>query len=487
MNKTMNGAAIAVVLLLGLLLGPQVLAASFVNKIYVGDHQQYTKVVIELSGPVSHNTLKLDKPHRLVVDLKNAQASSQFKKPRLFSASPVKNVRYAKRNGRDFRIVFDLKESISSRSALLKPDGKYGYRLVLDLKAKSSTSVSKPQPKRKNEKAQQDKAKQKEKVLSASLNSNKPKPASEPKVTTESIASSSSKRDIIIAIDPGHGGRDPGAIGPRKIQEKTVVLQISRLLAGYLKAEKGFKPVLIRTGDYFIELRNRTALARKHHADLLVSVHADAFKTSAASGASVYALSDRGASSETARWLAQRENQSDLIGGAGDVSLDDKDHILKSVLLDLSMTASLSASLDVGHSVLGELKHVSKLHRKRVEQAAFVVLKSPDIPSILVETGFISNPGEARRLQTKNHQRKVARAIFNGIRKHFLMNPPPGTLLAWQQNREPSLMVSYTIRRGDTISSIAAKNNISEQELRHINKLSGDRIRVGQVLQIPTS
>ena len=455
------------------LISVPVWAAAIVKDIQLGYQNDLTKVVINLSNPAKHNILKLDRPERLVIDLKNSSPVSGFAKPPMSSSKLIRNIRFARRNKKDFRIVLDLSEPVSSRSALLKPNQRYGYRLVLDLKPKS------------NRQASAKKANSPKKTSQAELKSS----LSSPAVTRESVTSNIAKRDIVIAIDPGHGGRDPGAIGPKKIQEKKIVMQISRLLSGYLQAEQGFKPVLVRDGDYFVPLRKRTHFAREHHADLLVSIHADAFKIPSASGASVYALSERGASSETARWLAQHENQADLIGGAGDVSLDDKDPILKSVLLDLSMTASLSASLDVGKSVLSELKQVAKLHQKRVEQAAFVVLKSPDIPSILVETGFISNPGEAKRLQTKAYQRKIARAIFNGIRKHFASNPPPGTLLASKarQQNHKGLMMSYVIRRGDTLSSIAARNNVSERQLKKINKLPNDRIRVGQVLQIPTT
>ncbi len=206
------------------------------------------------------------------------------------------------------------------------------------------------------------------------------------------------KRDIVIAIDAGHGGEDPGALGPgKKLYEKNVTLAISRELQRQINAERGFRGELVRTGDYFIPLRKRTEIARKKGADLFVSIHADAAPSSRAFGASVYALSDRGATSETARWLADSENQSDLIGGAGSVSLDDKDRVLAGVLLDLSMTASLSSSLDVGQQVLSKMGYITPLHKRRVEQAGFMVLKSPDIPSILVETGFISNPNEAQQ------------------------------------------------------------------------------------------
>ena len=288
-------------------------------------------------------------------------------------------------------------------------------------------------------------------------------------------------RDVVIAIDAGHGGEDPGAIGPRKIKEKNVVLQISRRVKKILDGTKGIKAVLIRDGDYYLAHRKRTDLARQARADLFVSIHADAFKQANVHGASVYTLSDRGATSETAAWLAQRENRSDLLGGVGDVSLTDKDPILAHVLLDLSMDANRSQSIDAGKSVLANLGKVTKLHKQRVEQAAFVVLKSPDMPSILVETGFISNPKEARRLSQAEHQSKVARAIARGITQFMSENPPPNSLLANIQGE-----LKYTIVRGDTLSAIALRYGVSSKLLRSRNKLSGDKIRVGQTIVIPT-
>jgi N-acetylmuramoyl-L-alanine amidase len=296
-------------------------------------------------------------------------------------------------------------------------------------------------------------------------------------------------RVLIIALDAGHGGEDPGAVGHRGAREKEVVLAIARDLKGLIDAEPGFKAVLVRTGDYFIPLRKRTEIARRANADLFISIHADAFTRTSAFGASVFALSDGGATSETARLLADRENRSDLIGGVGGVSLGNKDQVLASVLLDLSMTATLSASLDVGHQVLTSIGRITPLHKRRVEQAGFMVLKSPDIPSILVETGFISNPGEAQKLVTRSHQQALARAMHGGIREYFHRNPPPGTRVAAlkadgkiaQGPRE------HTVRGGDTLSMIATRYNVSLSALRQANGLGDDQIRVGQVLKVPAS
>ena len=224
----------------------------------------------------------------------------------------------------------------------------------------------------------------------------------------------------MIVIDPGHGGKDPGAVGRRKTKEKKVVLSIAKYLKSYLNARPGYKAILTRKGDYYISLRQRLRIARKNKADLFVAIHADAFKHSRANGASVFALSERGASSEAARWLARKENYSEL----GGIDLDDKGNLLRSVLIDLSQTATIGASLELGDAILKEMGHFAKLHKGRVEQARFVVLKSPDIPSILVETGFLSNYTEERRLRTSKYQKKMAYAIMKGIDKYFRRRPP---------------------------------------------------------------
>jgi N-acetylmuramoyl-L-alanine amidase len=293
-------------------------------------------------------------------------------------------------------------------------------------------------------------------------------------------------RDVVVAIDAGHGGDDPGAIGPSKLYEKDVVLSIAKELARLFNQEPGFKGILIREGDYFIGLRKRTEIARQSQADLFLSIHADAFKTPKVSGASVYAISESGGTSETARWLAEKENRSDLIGGAdGSLSLDDKDDELAGTLLDLLMTGSLATSLEIGEAILDPLGEVNKLHKKTVEQANFAVLKSPDIPSLLIESGYISNPGEEKRLGDRSHQQKLARAIFDGVRKSFFNKPPPGTYLAWRKSSPQVPATTYVIEQGDTLSGIALRHQVSFERLKEINGLRGDNIRVGQELKIP--
>ena len=297
--------------------------------------------------------------------------------------------------------------AVEPRSFVLEPIMQYGDRLVIDL-------YDKDLPKAQN--------------------------------VGKSVKTIQHRRNVIVAIDAGHGGDDPGAIGPTRLYEKDVVLGIAKDLAALFNKEPGFKAVLVRKGDYFIALRKRTEIARESQADVFLSIHADAFKTPKVSGASVYAISQRGATSETARWLAEKENRSDLIGGVGGVSLNDKDDLLAGVLLDLSMTESLSRSLEMGNAVLEQLGKVNKLHKKRVEQASFAVLKSPDIPSILIESGYISNPGEERRLGDRAHQGKLAKAIFEGVRSTMFSSPPIGSYLAWIKQGQNGPQVTHVIK-----------------------------------------
>jgi N-acetylmuramoyl-L-alanine amidase len=308
----------------------------------------------------------------------------------------------------------------------------------------------------------------------------------------------SSKRDLIIAIDAGHGGDDPGAIGPGRVQEKDVVMGIARELNALLRADPGFQPTMVRSGDYYISLKGRRDLARKRQADLFVSIHADAFDRKEAHGASVYALSTTGATSTAALYLAERENAADLVGG---VSLSDKDDVLAGVLADLSMTSTLDTSLKMGDKVLRNMDGITHLHKTKVEQAGFAVLKSPDIPSILVETGFISNQQESRLLATSAYQKKMAAAIHRGIREWFKAHPPSGTLLAWQKLQgapsRPQQGVArsvasgggqqYIIASGDTLSGIADRFSVPLSDLKSQNRIDGSKIVVGQKLTIPKS
>lgn len=442
-----------------------VLQAADVQNVRIWRAPDNTRVVFDLTGPAEHSLFTLSSPERIVLDISNARFSASTEGLAL-ADTPLTGMRSAERNGNDLRVVIDLSRAVNPRSFSLPPNQQHGHRLVLDL-------YDQDQPQ-------------------ASIQNRAPAPPSAsplPQRPTRS-ASEAGQRDIIIALDAGHGGEDPGAIGHRGAREKDVVLAISRDLKALIDAEPGFRAVLVRTGDYFIPLRRRTEIARKANADLFVSIHADAFTRTSAFGASVFALSQGGATSETARLLADRENRSDLIGGVGGVSLGNKDQVLASVLLDLSMTATLSASLDVGQQVLSSIGRITPLHKRRVEQAGFMVLKSPDIPSILVETGFISNPGEAQKLVTRSHQQALARAMHSGIRDYFHRNPPPGTRIAALRDagRIAQGPREHQVRSGDTLSMIATRYNVSLAELRQANGLGGnDQIRVGQILKVPAS
>ncbi|MEH6611481.1 MAG: N-acetylmuramoyl-L-alanine amidase [Halioglobus sp.] len=429
-----------ILVVLGYILTPVVWAAQ-VHDVRLWRAPDHTRVVFDLDGPTSHKLLVLENPGRIVVDLTDTRLTASLDGLKL-TDTPISNIRTGVREGDDLRVVFETSTKVTPRSFVLKANDKAGDRLVLDLYdqvGKSTASVKK------------------------------------------SVAQPSAKRDIIVAIDAGHGGEDPGALGPKRLREKDVVLGIAKELHKLFDRDSGFRPTLIRSGDYYISLRGRRELARKRQADLFVSVHADAFKRKEAHGASVYALSTRGATSTAASYLAQRENAADLVGG---VSLSDKDDLLAGVLADLSMTSTLDTSLKMGDRVLRKMDTIAHLHKKRVEQAGFAVLKSPDIPSILVETGFISNPAEASRLATRSYQQKMARMIHAGLKDYFLDHPPSGTLLAWQKQQGGR---QYTIASGDTLSDIAQRFNISVNDLKDHNSLNGTRILVGQKLTIPTT
>jgi N-acetylmuramoyl-L-alanine amidase len=424
--------------LLLLLLSSAAFAGPTVENVRIWSENNKTRIVLDLSGSVQHNIFTLRGPDRLVIDLKDSRlAKSLASMPQ--GTGAVRTIRSAVRANGQLRVVLDLNTAVRSRTFTAGPNATYGDRLVIDLQN-----------------------------------------AGGPATVKRASEAYRPGRDIVIAIDAGHGGYDPGAIGKRKTREKDVALQISRALASRINAEPGMKAVLIRNSDVYVDHRERSAIARRNKADLFVSIHADAVDDRRARGASVYALSLKGASDEAARQLARRENAS--VGG---VSLEDKDDVLASVLLDLSQNASLSASLDVGNKVASEMGRVSKMHRRSVQQAGLLVLKSPDLPSILVETAFISNPTEENNLRDKGHQARLANAILAGVRNYFYTNPPPDTQIAMDLRRQPAKQVRYVVARGDTVSEIAERYNVSSADIRRANKLSSNRIRVGQTLSIP--
>ncbi|WP_288855466.1 N-acetylmuramoyl-L-alanine amidase [uncultured Pseudomonas sp.] len=362
------------------------------------------RLVFDLSGPVQYKTFSLTSPDRLIIDLSGAGLSGDFSQLALKN-SGITSIRSGHFGQSDTRIVLDLVEPMQLNSFVLPPQEGQGHRLVLDL----TNATRAPR-----------------------------QLAAEPAPLVAPVDKAHPKRDIIVVVDPGHGGKDPGAIGSKGQREKDVVLSIAQLLAKRLKREKGFDVKLVRNDDFFVPLRKRVDIARQHKADMFISVHADAAPRLTASGASVYALSEGGATSATARFMAQRENGADLLGATTLLNLKDKDPMLAGVILDMSMNATIASSLQLGSLVLGSLQNITSLHQKRVEQAGFAVLKSPDVPSILVETGFISNPRDAQRLVTARHQQAVADGLFEGLKRYFQKNPPMNSYMAWVQAQKNS-------------------------------------------------
>jgi N-acetylmuramoyl-L-alanine amidase len=378
--------------------------------------QEYTRLILESSSAVSHQMLPMKNPERLVLDLEDVELTGDIATlgERLQPNDPyIRAIRVARFKPGVVRVVLELKTEVNPQLFALQPVADYGYRVVLDL-----YPLTPPDP------------------LMALLNAEKSaardvpldaQPADGFATADRGSSLNSSKtkpgpgRPIVVAIDPGHGGEDPGAVGPRGTREKDVTLAIARRLVAMFGAQPGMRAMLTRDDDYFVPLNVRVQKARRVQADLFISIHADAFTTPTARGSSVFALSDHGATSVAARWLAQRENEADLIGG---VNLGNRDPFLARTLLDLSQTAQINDSLRVGRSVLDGIGAVNALHKGSVEQAGFAVLKAPDIPSILVETAFISNPDEELKLKSDHYRQKFAESIFGGVKRYFAQNPP---------------------------------------------------------------
>jgi N-acetylmuramoyl-L-alanine amidase len=406
-----------------------------VNNVRIWAAPDSTRVVFDISAPVKHQISMLSNPYRLVIDIMDTGLTRPLAQPTPQDRY-LQRIRGANQGEDDLRVVLDLKKFSRARSFQLEPNDQYGHRLVIDV---FDTEVE----------------------------------AQARDVVVEAETVASGMRDVVIAIDAGHGGDDPGASGPSGTYEKRVTLQLAQTLAKLVDQERGMRPVLIREGDYFMPLRQRIEKARQHKADMFISLHADAFHDPRVHGASVYVLSQAGSSSEHAKWLAERENAADLIGG---VSLEDKDDVLASVLLDLSQTASLEASIDIAEKIIKGMKQVGKLHKPRVEAAGFAVLKSPDIPSVLIETAYISNPRDESNLRSPAHQKKLANAILQGIKSYFRESAPDGTLLASRR---------HLIVQGDTLSTIARQYQVSLKSLRDANGLKSDRVQTGDVITIP--
>lgn len=419
-----------------LLLAPSMAGAgAVVNGVRASTEANHTRVVFDLSGPARYNLFTLRQPDRVVIDIVDGKLGALADRlPK--DIGVVRTIRAAERGQEGLRIVLDLDHAIRARSFLAGPARGSAERLVIDLGERAAMP------------------------------------------TVKRLTRSS--RDIVVVLDPGHGGHDPGAVGKQRTYEKDVVLAIARRLRKLIDAEPGMRALMVRDRDVYIDHWARMEIARSANADLFVSIHADAVEDRRARGSSVYALSLEGASSEAARRLAADQNAS-LIGG---VELTDKEPDLARVLMDLSQTATLNSSIEIGQLVLNQMGGVNRLHRRTVQQAGFIVLKSPDVPSILVETAYISNPQEEQNLRSAAHQEKLAQAIFSGIREHFVENPPVDSLFA-QLDHNQVLARTHTISPGDTLSEIADRYRVSLARLRQENALTSDRIRVGQVLRIP--
>lgn len=400
-------------LVLALLVPPSAPAATEIVSARLWPAPEYTRLTLEAQTPIAHNVFTISGPDRLVLDLEDVEANASIDAlaSRISPDDPyVSGIRIGRFKPGVVRLVLDLKTQVQPQTFMLQPVGEYGYRLVLDLyPAEAADPIA---------------ALLENKPASAPVppaaNDKPPAPA-EPKAWRKPPPQPEVARLVTVAIDAGHGGEDPGAKGRSGTYEKHVTLAIAKKLKALVDAEPNMRGVLIRDGDYYVPLATRVVKARKAQADLFVSVHADAFIKPHARGSSVFALSERGATSAAAGWLAKKENEADLIGG---VNIDVDDPTLKQVLLDLSQTATINDSLKLARSVLGEIGDINELHKAHVEQAGFAVLKAPDIPSILVETAFLTNPDEEKRLKDDKYQEKMAQAILVGIRKYFATNPP---------------------------------------------------------------
>lgn len=437
--------ALSLVILSTAMLGGGVAAADVegVRSYRAPDH---TRLVFDLDAAVEHSIFSLDDPHRVVIDLSGTRLQGEIDNLDL-SDTPIRRVRTGVRDERDLRVVLDLHTAVQPKSFSLPENDQYGHRLVIDLYDENARP-------------------------------------SQNRAVTSTRDVDNERQDIVVAISAGHGGEDPGAIGVNRLQEKEVVMDIAQEMRQILDQTPGYRTIMIREGDYYVNLRQRTRLAHEHDADFFIAIHADAFTSTRARGATVYALSQSGATSEHARRLAEKENAADLIGGVGSVSLKDKDEMLASVLLDLSMNASIATSLEAGQQIIQSLGSVIHMRRTNVEQAAFVVLKSLDIPSLLVEAGYITNPTDASNLGSSAYRKRFASALVDGITRYFWNSPPRGTYVAWQKANGGTPQ-EYRVVSGDSLSIIAERFDVPTASLRQANGISGNTIRVGEVLKIP--
>lgn len=410
-------------------------------------NQDSSRVVLELSGQPRFSEMTLESPKRLVLDVGNLGSSSS-KLLNNFNDTRIKRIRTSSHKTGS-RIVFDFAGKYRANVFTLEPKAGFPHRLVVDVVGYVAGEL-------------------------ASQRGVSQGPSAEPPVQ---------QRDIVVAVDPGHGGADPGATS-YGVVEKKIVLGIAKRIARRFQNEPGYRVVLTRNEDEFIRLKDRPRLARDAGADFFVSIHADSFpKNRSVRGTGVYALSLRGANSELSRWLQNTENNDDLASGA---DLGDVDEEYRQVLLDMSMDSAIRHSKQAGRGLLSNLAKIGRVHKKKLGLANFVVLRSPDIPSVLIETGFLSNRADAKRLSNVQEQDRIAQAIYLGIKSHFEKIPPPNTLVAWRQQNAGKLK-TIKVKRGDTLSEIAMRYGISLQTLKELNKIESDNIRLGQRLEVPVT
>ncbi|WP_413285869.1 N-acetylmuramoyl-L-alanine amidase [Vibrio sp. MA40-2] len=416
-----------------------------------------TRVVIDLTSEVDYSYFTLSSPSRLVIDLKNTELNAKL--PIDINDSKIlSKIRSSGAPSKGtYRLVFVLKEKVTAELFKLKPTpgGQYGHRLVVDLPHSSKSTVETPVIKN---------------------TSSTPSPSKD-------ASQFSGNADIVVAIDAGHGGEDPGSIGPSNKYEKHATLSISQKIAQQLNSVAGIKAVLTRNGDYFVNLNKRSDIARRSKAHLLVSVHADSFSSPKPRGGSVFVLNTRRANTEISRWVEKHEQQSELLGGAGQVlAKNQADKNVSQTLLDLQFSHSQKEGYKVATNILAEMGKIIRLHKKQPVHASLAVLKSPDIPSVLVETGFISNPTEEKLLFQTSHQDKLARALTKAIVQYFEQNPPEGTLFAQKKTAH-----KHKVVKGDSLSVIAQRYGLTTQAIMKANNLKSSGLKIGQVLVIPAS
>lgn len=439
-----------------LLIIPNLAFANVVKSFRVWPSPDETRVVIDLSSEADYSYFSLSGPDRLVVDIKNT--TMQAKLPVTVTDSPVlKRVRKSSPpNKGTYRLVFELKKNAKAELFTLKPTGQYGHRLVIDLPHGAKTST-------------------------VATSTSKP---STPATPSKDMSSVKRAQEILIVIDPGHGGEDPGSIGPsRRKYEKDAVLSISRKISAQLDAVPGIKTRMTRTGDYFVNLNRRVAIARENNAHLLISIHADAFTSPKPRGGSVFVLNTRRANTEISRWVENHERQSELLGGSGTAFVSNtNDRNVNQTLLDLQFSHSQKEGYKLATNILGEMGKVARLHNSKPINTSLAVLRSPQIPSVLVETGFISNPTEEKLLFQRAHQDKLARAITKAVVQYLKDNPPEGTVFS---SSAKSLI--HNVKRGESLSVIAQKYGTSTKAIMSANKLKSSGLAVGQKLKIPGS